>query len=76
MHFVVILTLIGGAVLWTPYGGRLKMLLKQGSWNVMDFIDSRFRGNNKLCYIISLKDLPFGYAQNGIFDLNSIFRAE
>jgi len=33
----------------------LSSLRKQGSMNVMNIVDSRFRGNDKLCYIVVIE---------------------
>jgi hypothetical protein len=35
----------------------LSSLQKQGSRNVMDIVDSRFRGNDKLCHIFVMEQL-------------------
>jgi len=45
-------------VLGTPYGGCLTVLRKQGARNVTDLMDSRFRGNDKLGYVLSIEELP------------------
>jgi hypothetical protein len=35
--------------------GRLTVLRKQGSRNVTVLVDSRFRGNDRLCYVIIIE---------------------
>jgi hypothetical protein len=41
--------------------GRLTVLRKQGSMNVADLVDSRFRGNDRLRYVIITERLTISF---------------